>query len=248
MIAPNGTSDSPQAPGLPDPETVLREADWESLWHSQGSAVAIPDALRALLDADPAVQARVMDEDLAPLRLETFIYPAAVPAAQYMAAILPDPRIAAIGVYRHAVDEYRQHPLRAMLLIWLGYLLSHTDDNVKAREEFGGNPSPDEETLFALRPAFYQQVAAFLHDDEHEVRYAALFAAIPLAEAPGLTRHQTELAGCARRLLATEEDTYRRVRVLNGLMAWGHDTAGLETDDDRRLRTLLNSITTEPSF
>ncbi|WOX19899.1 hypothetical protein [Streptomyces solicathayae] len=57
-----------------------------------------------------------------------------------------------------------------------------------------------------------------------------------------------ELADCAHRLLATATDPYRRVNALNCLEARGCDISGLETEQDRRLRTELNTISDEPPF
>ncbi|MFF4042303.1 hypothetical protein [Streptomyces sp. NPDC001816] len=75
-----------------------------------------------------------MNRHLEPLQLEGRIYSAAVPAARYIAAILPDPSTAAVGSYLHTGDTYRLRPLRGQLLGRLGALLGHEAENAENAE------------------------------------------------------------------------------------------------------------------
>lgn len=88
-----------------------------------------------------------------------------------------------------------------------------------------------------LRPVFYSAVQRFLTDDDLKVRDAALVAAIPLTEHHLLTGHRVELAGHARRLLATSTDRYKRDRALDASRAWGHDIDALEGANDIAARS-----------
>ncbi|MFH8772412.1 hypothetical protein [Streptomyces sp. NPDC017958] len=51
-----------------------------------------------------------MSRDLEPLRFEERICPAAVPAARYVATILPGPRTAAVGSCPRTGNTFRLHP------------------------------------------------------------------------------------------------------------------------------------------
>lgn len=135
---------------LPEPETLLRETDWESLEQARGTAENIPAALISLLDPDPAARSRALDHGLEPIRHQNSIYSATPPTPLSVAAILSDPRTTGVGSYelmQRRQRERRQLPLRVALLDWLH--------------------------LLAL-------------DADLVVRHAALAAAIPLAEDPGL--------------------------------------------------------------
>lgn len=214
---------SQAAAGLPDPAVLLRTTDWAGLTHARGPARDTPAALAALLDPDPLTRARALDACWEPLRQENTIYPATLPAALYIAAILPDPRTSAAGQHGRWGRSPRLRPLRAALLDWLGELGTDADDETAAlfARSHVLEDCPPFSTVRALRPVFFTAVAAFLHDADRDVRHAAVAAAIPFAQAPELDAHQAEFIHCARRLLATSTDTYYRARTTDALISRG---------------------------
>ncbi|MYW01167.1 hypothetical protein [Streptomyces sp. SID3343] len=72
--------------------------------------------------------------------------------------------------------------------------------------EADGRPGLD-----GIRPVFSHAVAAFLRDDDPDVRHAATAAAVAYAEDPDLAEHRAELVPLAHRLLA--ESTVRSYRA-----------------------------------
>ncbi|MFD7900430.1 hypothetical protein [Streptomyces sp. NPDC059743] len=224
-IGKNHPGDSAVA-DLPEPEALLRDTDWAVLDHARGAAEDIPAALAALHHPDPSVRARALEHGLEPVRHQNTIYPATPPAALYIAAILSDPRTTEVGTYelqqRHR-RETRQLPLRAALLDWLHLLALDTNDECLEVTRRYGFEDPHMERVRAMRPALFRAVAVFLHDENPDVRHAALAAAIPLAEDPALEDVRVELVPLAHKLLATSTDHRHRTCVIDGLRAWGHD-------------------------
>ncbi|MGW1991343.1 hypothetical protein [Embleya sp. NPDC001921] len=238
--------------GLPDPEALLRDTDWARLYTVRGYADEdVPAALVTLLDPDPAAQAKALERVLESVTDQGVMYPPVVPVAQYVAAILADPRTTAVGSYEWSGTGTRQRSLRAELLDWLGRLARSSDDaaaRLHANRNSFDPPHPDLDLLRGLRPVFYTAVAAFLYDGDADVRHAALIAAIPLAEAPELARRRDKLAACAHRLLVTCTDGRYRAQALDALDAWGHDVQDLQTPDDIRERVELanNGVVGDP--
>lgn len=235
MTTDNNRSDDQTARILPEPGSLLHDTDWAALEHARGTAEDVPAALAALLDPNPAVQAEALDRGLEPLRHQGSIYPATASAALYIAAILPDPRTTGVGIYdllESHIRQQRPRPLRAALLDWLGFLAYDSDDQNAEIGRQRGWADTSLHAVRALRPVLFHAVSAFLHDADPEVRAAALVAAIPLVEAPELTRHRTELVPCARQILAASTDRYYRDCAIDGLTAWGHDVRDLLTPDD----------------
>ncbi|MDX2849511.1 hypothetical protein [Actinacidiphila glaucinigra] len=60
------------------------------------------------------------------------------------------------------------------LLEWLASLVYDTDDELYAKLRRRGEVSPEIEAVRALRPLFFQAVAAFLDDATPAVRHAAV--------------------------------------------------------------------------
>ncbi|MEU3721540.1 hypothetical protein [Streptomyces sp. NPDC031705] len=163
------------------------------------------------------------------------IYEATVPVALYVAAILSHPAISA-GDGNSGV-ETQNRPMLVQLLGWLGDTAYDADDQcVAAAGPFCDEEDEEMRAFRDARPAIFSAVQAFLDHDDADVRHTALVAAIPLTEHPVLTRHQTDLAGRARRLLDTSTDRRHRDRVLDALKTWGHDTTGLENASDTAAR------------
>ncbi|MFF3950993.1 hypothetical protein ACFYYN_40260 [Streptomyces sp. NPDC001902] len=182
---------------LPAADTILRDTDWAALEHLWGPAGDVPNSLAALRGTDPIVHARVVDQDLDCLRHSNGVSPATVPAALFIAAILPDPCTEVEGTYcswDDPVGEERRSLLRVELLEWLASLAHDTDDELHAELLRRGEVSPEIEEVRALRPLFFQAVTPFLNDTKPAVRHAALIAAIFLAEHPDLAGHHPDLA------------------------------------------------------
>ncbi|MFF7216018.1 hypothetical protein ACFZAU_36695 [Streptomyces sp. NPDC008238] len=223
---------------LPEAETILRDTDWAGMEHLWGPAGDVPAALAALRGTDPVVHARVMDKDLDCLRHSNGVSPATVPAALFIAAILPDPCAEVEGTYYSwdaPVGGERRSLLRVELLEWLAALVHDTDDELYARLRRRGEVSPEIEAVRALRPLFFRAVAPFLDDAEPTVRHAALMTAVFLSEHPDLAGHRPHLALRARDLLETcERPQYYRHGAIDGLKAWGEPYEDLIRPTDVR--------------
>ncbi|BCJ75021.1 hypothetical protein CS0771_45650 [Catellatospora sp. IY07-71] len=188
MTTGNRSSPCPTATGLPEPNAVLRDTEWADpdLYTAIGDAQWVPATLRALLDPDPAAQSKALD-DLEPVSHQSSIYPATVPVAQYIAAILADPRTATdcmFGWWREPKD--RRAPLRSELIIWLRDLIWDAEDSP--------HDDPDVAAVLAMRPTLFTAIAPFLHDDDPTTRLAALAAAVLLTEDRQLVHHRAEIA------------------------------------------------------
>lgn len=223
---------------LPKPEAILRDTDWAGLEHLWGPAGDIPASLAALHGTDPVVHGRVMDKDLDCLRHSNGVSPATVPAALFIAAILPEPSTEVEGTYyswEHPVGGERRSLLRVELLEWLASLAHDTDDELYGRLLRRGEVSPEIEAVRALRPLFFQAVAPFLDDGKPAVRHAALVTAVFLSEHPDLTGHRPDLTIRARDLLTTcERPQYYRHSAIDGLKAWGQHYEDLMRPTDVR--------------
>lgn len=210
---------------VPKPEAILRDTDWASLEHLWGPAGDVPASLAALRATDPVVHARVVDKDLNCLRDSNGVSPATVPAALFIAAIIPEPSTEVEGTYYSwdgPVRGERRSLLRVELLEWLASLVYDTDDELYAKLRRRGEVSPEIEAMRALRPLFFQAVAAFLDDATPAVRHAAVMTAIFLSEHSDLAGHRPALAIRARDLLVTcERPRYYRLCAISGLRAWG---------------------------
>lgn len=179
------------APSLPHPEALLRETGWETL----GSAIGqdsrwLPYVLRTLLHPDPVVQSGALD-DLEPIRHQSTVYPATVPAAMYIAAIISDQRTASMCMFGWYPGR-KEHPapLRSELISWLGHLASDADW-AGAVETF---------VVQTMRPTFFNAIAPFLHDDDPTTRCAAIHAATVLVQAPELIDQRDAVDVLARSL------------------------------------------------
>ncbi|MFJ7181615.1 hypothetical protein ACIQXA_35785 [Streptomyces massasporeus] len=221
---------------LPHFQALLDGTDWASLGTVRGTGASLPTALAGILNPDPAVRTAATDSALRAVTHQNTIYEATVPMALYVAAILSHPVIAAANC-GHDANNRPHRPTLVRLLKWLSDTAYDADDKCAAiGERYFGKGFLDEygemHEFRDLRPAIFSGVHPLLSHDNAGVRDAALIAALPLAEHPGLTAHRAELVGHARRLLATSTDRYNRDRVLAAMKAWGHDTSDLENADD----------------
>ena len=218
----------PNAAVLPVARVLLERTDWAALEHALGPAADIPGALRQLIDDDVAVRARAFSV-LQLINHQNSIYSATAPAALYIAATLPDPRVAAtINVSYHGGQSSR--PMRAVLLDWLGDMAGDVGDEAAVSalgRGFRMDSQPEIVALRVARPAIFRAVAAFLEDDNLDVRQAAITAAAQLVDAPALLHRRAALAAPLRVLLATSSSRYHRVRTKQALLSWGEDPVTL---------------------
>ncbi|MFF0550101.1 hypothetical protein ACFYUL_14180 [Streptomyces sp. NPDC004311] len=225
---------------LPDHHAVLHGTDWASVATASGTGEHLPTALVRLVDPDPLVRQAALADALRPVSHQNSIYPATTPIALYVAAILGHPALAP-DAPRSDRGRTTGRPTLLSLLDWLGDTAYDADDQCLALCELDDSEEligrcEDMHAFRDVRPALFHAVRAFLDHDDVDVRHTALTAALPLAEHPALTVHRGELAGHARRLLATEADRLRRDRVLDALRSWGCDTGGLENAADVEAR------------
>jgi hypothetical protein len=89
-----------------------------------------------------------------------------------------------------------------------------------------GFEHPDMDEIRALRPAFYYAAAAFLHDEDSDVRHAAFAAAAPFSEALELACQRAGLMPCAHDVLASSTDRFY-ISCANDYLA---DEAEVPTD------------------
>jgi hypothetical protein len=213
---------------LPDPDVVLTETDWDSLEHAFGPAGEAPGILAALLEAAPEVQARSLHYLDNVLHHQNTLYDATVPAALYVAAILPDPRAA------DTVDDERRPlpgPLRAHLLDWLDSVAHEVADEAESISRDHGFPLHDYAPavhIQEIRPLLFQAAHAHTDDPALRVREAAISACMPLLDDPRLRHHRAALAPLVRDVLGTSARWQYRERAIDTLDAWGQDSSGIE--------------------
>ncbi|MFD8289306.1 hypothetical protein ACFV2B_13965 [Streptomyces lavendulae] len=221
---------------LPAFLTLLERTDWASLATACGTGESLPAALTRLTDPDPTVRESAARDALGAVTHQNSIYQATVPVALCVAAVLDHP---AIATGRSPADGTTppNAPTLVRLLDWLGDTARDADDECVALGErhFGADFLDEYEEMRAFRnarPALFSAVHPLLGHDDPDVRHVALVAAVPLVEHPLLTGHRADMAGHARRLLATSTDRRHRDRALEALEAWGHDTSSLEDASD----------------
>ncbi|MEV7783748.1 hypothetical protein [Kitasatospora sp. NPDC088351] len=229
-------TEQPHPAELPPFQALLDSTNWASLATACGTGESLPAALTLLTSSDPVIRESALQDALGPVTHQNSIYEATVPVALFVAAILNHPAITA-GDYSHDATTPPTRPTLVQFLDWLGDTAYDADDECVAIDErlYGEGCLDEYAEMRAFRdarPAIFSAVQALLGHDNAEVCHAALIAAIPLIEHPLLTQHQADLAGHARRLLATSTDRHHRDRVLDALKAWGHDTSGLENASD----------------
>lgn len=228
-------NEQPHPAALPPFQTLLNATNWGAFDTAFGTGEDLPAALTLLTDPDPVIRGSALHDALGPVTHQNSIYEATVPVALYVAAILDHPAITAGG---DSPDIGAQHrSTLVQLLDWLGDTADDADDKCVAAGErlFDGGFLDEYNAMRAFRdarPAIFSAVHPFLGHDDADVRHTALATAIPLIEHPLLTQHRVDLADHARRLLAASTDRHHRDRALAALMAWGHDTSGLENASD----------------
>jgi len=205
------------------PRKILDETDWSALENRNGPSYPDTPTLLSGLTSDdlPAVEAALFHLSHGLIEYPN-AYSAAVPAAQYVAAVLDDP---------HSNDLLVQgRPLRAALLTWLAGVVDSVSD---ARErdfiELAGYSPMDYPTstfrkIREIRPQLFSAVAAHLSDHDPVVRQEAVAAAVVIAMAPELTLRRAMLMPAVRDVLAVSSSPAHRRLATTAIQAWSDDS------------------------
>lgn len=214
----------PAAADLPDPRSTLTRTNWATLQHAYGPATDAPEILIALLDADQGVRTKALDNLHGILHHQGTIYEATVPTAQYVAAILPDPR-----TLRSVEKTHRSFPgyMRADLLAWLGSVADAVNE-VGQRLGFPLADHPPAVAMREMRPLLFSAAFPYVDDTDRAVREAAIAACIPLVGDVRLLHRRATLVPLVRQALGTSELWQHRERAIDALDAWGESSAGIE--------------------
>ncbi|MFJ9748686.1 hypothetical protein [Streptomyces chartreusis] len=213
---------------LPAPQETLTHTNWAGLDHALGPATNAPEMLAGLLDTSQAVRTRALHDVYGLLHHQNTIYPATVPTALYVAAILPDPRTT------RSVDKDSQAfpgNIRAELLAWVDSVGTAVTDEADASGRRIGFPldeDPPSVAVRAIRPLLFSAALDYVDDTDRYVREAAIAACIPLADDPRLRRHRADLVPLVRQVLGSSQLWQHRERAIDALDAWGEDSSGLE--------------------
>jgi hypothetical protein len=157
----------------------------------------------APLEATPEGRARSPRYLDHALHHQNTLYGATVPAALYVAAILPNPGTAA------TVDDERRPPpgpLRAHLLDWMDSVAHEVTDEAESTSRDHGLPFHDYAPavhIQEIRPLLFQAAHAHTNDPDLRVREAAVSACVPLLDDLRLRHHRTDLAPLMRDVLGT---------------------------------------------
>lgn len=213
---------------LPDPQWTLAHTDWARLDHAYGPATDVPAILTMLLDANQSVRTVGLNDLFDRVHHQNTLYEATVPAALYVAAILPDSRTA------RAIDkDRRSFPgcLRAELLAWIASVAEEVTDRGNATSTRLGFPLsdyPPATAISEIRPQLYSAAFAHAHDPDPHVREAAIAACIPLLDDPRLVEHRGALVPLLQQVLGKSELWQQRERAIDALDTWGEDSSGME--------------------
>ncbi|MFF4799725.1 hypothetical protein ACFY1U_15100 [Streptomyces sp. NPDC001351] len=207
---------------------LLTRANWPAVEHAYGYATEAPKMLAALLDQDQGTRTRALSYIHNALHHQNTLYEATVPAAQYVAAILSDPRTS------RTVDKSRYaFPgcMRAELLRWIASVANEVTDDAGALSKHHGFPLDDHAPAVGIqriRPLLFAASLPYTEESDRHVREAALTACIPLLDDPRLLEHRPPLVPLIREVLGTSELWQHRERAIGTLDAWGEDSSGLE--------------------
>ncbi|MFB7112827.1 hypothetical protein [Streptomyces sp. NPDC056291] len=232
--------------GLPDPANVLADTDWAALEHALGSAADAPAMLAALLEADQSIRTKALRYLHGTLHHGNTLYDATVPAARYVAAILPDPRTT------RAVDkeQYDSGCLRAELLAWIASVAREVTEEAEAvcqRDGHSLHDWPPAVAIQGLRPLLFSASVLYTDDTNRHVRGEALAACIPLLDDPRLLHHRRPLVPLIRKDLGTSVFWQHRAWAIDTLEAWGEDASGLERPENP-LSPWADGCSEEPPF
>jgi hypothetical protein len=212
-----------------DPDVLRLTTDWHELEHAYGPATDIPAILSHLLEVNSEARAVALGELVGSVHHQNTIYSSTTPVALYIAAILPDERSTGPCGRGEAV-----RPMRAVLLDWLGNVAFDVDDDAIAAKgrRFSLSASVEEGQLRDARSRLGQATAAFLHDEDPDVRRSAAIATALLLDGSVPEHQRTELIPILLDTLTTDPDRIHRNHARDILHSFGiHDLGELEVAD-----------------
>ncbi|GAA3779984.1 hypothetical protein GCM10022225_80290 [Plantactinospora mayteni] len=210
------------------PPRIIEDIDWSALTHGGGAADPVTQAsLTALTSGDRAA----VDAALAHLADDVLhqgsLYPATVPAARYVAALLADPpsaaalpprvRIRLLG-WPAGVAEAVGGAAEEKIQVWFGYSAPERVPHFREVRE--------------IRPELYRAAEAQRNDTDPAVRRAALLAALHLLDDPALAAHREMLAPAVEAELGGGPEEWQRTLAARTLAVWRGEVATTVPDDD----------------
>ncbi|HEY4418024.1 MAG TPA: hypothetical protein VGN22_00815 [Pseudonocardia sp.] len=198
-----------------EPGEVLESTQWSELEHAYGSAAEAPFQLIELLKDDPDQVGDALAFLDAAVLHQGSLYSVTAPAAEYVAAILDDPRTMVLCESALPWDD-RERPARAAMLEWLGLF----GQSVAYAEHDPDEDAAVVEACRAVRNDLVDRVALFLDDPDPDVRASALGALSHLLVAPELEARRGPFAARLTEA-AAEMDVTQRASVAMTLGAWG---------------------------
>lgn len=212
-----------------DADVLRLNTHWPGLEHAFGPATDIPAILNRLLEGDSEARAFALGELVGSVHHQNTIYSSTTPVALYIAAILPDERSTGPCGRAGAV-----RPMRAALLDWLGEMAFDVDDAALAAKgrRFSLSASVEEGQLREARSRLSQATAAFLHDEDPDVRRSAAIATALLLDGSVPEHQRTDLIPILLDTLTTDPDRIHRNHARDILRSLGiRDVGELEVAD-----------------
>jgi hypothetical protein len=216
---------------LPDPSRILEDTDWSRLEHAYGSASPdTPAKLSGLVSGDPDSVKIALNHLNHSLLHQGTVYSATLPAVQYVAALLGDPR--SRESLTPSWDEGKNYPLRERMLAWLASVADQVSEaKMQQIREWTDDPLLETFPLFheirGIYPTILPSAAIYFNDPHTKVREAALVAAVRLVESSELASHREALAPLVKSVLAVSSDERHRRLAIEALAAWGEDVESL---------------------
>ncbi|GAA4609100.1 hypothetical protein BJY16_007163 [Actinoplanes octamycinicus] len=212
------------------PREIIEETDWDAREHAYAAASDTPGRLLHLLSEDPERCGDALAYLHSAVLHQGSVYSATAPAAEFVAAILADPRTSVRCASALPWDS-RSRPVRAALLEWLGAVADSA--------AWDGELDDDELAAFAacraIRTDVFAAVEPFLDDTDASVRQAAVGAVTPLLAAPELADRRGPTAGRLMRSVGLLDPAGRAAVALN-LGSWGIPPMALLADEHPAVR------------
>ncbi|MCF2526176.1 hypothetical protein [Yinghuangia soli] len=217
-----------------DPRLILDAADWDAFlvdgWSF--STAETPGKLRDILSGDHRTVVRGVDHLTAYLIHQGTPGPSTIPAARYVAAVLAGPVSDDADAYIRRPDS---HTSRWRMLGWLDEVAYTVSTLLEAKriEQWGLDAAPSGpvfDGIRRVRPELFAGVLPWIADPMPDVRDAALFAAMNLADDPRLAAYRPEVARqISEHVLGAADPTHPSARaVATVLGGWGEDVAALQ--------------------
>ncbi|WP_433288900.1 hypothetical protein [Micromonospora sp. CA-244673] len=226
------------------PRTIIEDTGWGNLHHAYAAASDTPARLLHLLSEDPERAGDALAYIDAVLLHQGSMYSATAPAAEFVAAILDDPRTLVQCESALPWDE-RSRSLRAGLLEWLGKVAESAAWGEPAEVDVSTADAADDhddaqelraaQACRAVRGYVHAAVEKFLDDTDASVRQGAIGAMTHLLAAPELAHRR---AHTAERLMdsVAEMSAAERAAVALSIGSWGIPPLALLADERPEVR------------